>query len=170
MSRLFITDREVNFINLINKELIQKVIGEVIDYYAIDLKRSKVDDLYNEATQKVWSPPVQVNALVDYDNPQSESKSEGVDSKYTLNVYLHQQELQDRNVQPREGDFVEFGEIFYEVASATQPQLIFGQVNNMMMTKLTCVVSREGQFANGSDSREDQRNTHPVQQVIGVNS
>ena len=44
------------------------------------------------------------------------------------------------------GDFVQFGEIVYELYSVTQPQLVFGQIDQKIMTKCVCGPARKGQF------------------------
>lgn len=164
---MFVTDREINFVNTINKELIQHVVGQWVNYYAMSLKHTRVDDLYNEAVQKVWLPPVQITARVLWDSPTVTSTPQGQDTKYEAEVYFHNQELTERNVLPKEGDYVEFGQVFFEITSVTEPQLVFGQVNNRMMKKCVCVPSREGQFQNGNKDSENVDNSHPVQQVIG---
>ena len=163
MARKFVTERELAFIGRINKELIQKVVGQEVSYYEIDLERSKAHRLYDEAIEKVWKPPVKVNARVMWDNPASNSTNFGVDSKYTAEVYFHTQELDDRDVRPKEGDFIEFGQVYFEITSVTQPQIVFGQVNNRIMTKCVCVPSREGQFQAGGRSSEAVDNTHPIE-------
>jgi len=166
MSRKFITDREIAFINSINKELIQSVVGQEISYYSISLEKSRANRLYDEAIEKVWDPPVLINARIMWDNTQSASTSFGVDSKYSLEVYFHNKELEERNILPKEGDFIEFGEVFFEITSVTQPQIVFGQINNKIMTKCVCVPSREGQFQAGARDSEGIQHTHPVEQVI----
>lgn len=163
MARKFITEREIAFIHRVNHELIQKVVGQEISYYAISLEKSRVDDLYREAVEKVWDPPVLINARVMWDNTQSSSTTFGVDSKYNLEVYFHKLELDERNVKPKEGDFIEFGGVFFEITSVTQPQIVFGQVNNKIMTKCVCVPSREGQFSAGGESGEGVSNTYPIE-------
>lgn len=163
MARKFITERELAFIAKINKELIQHVTGEEVTYYAISLEKSRVNDLYDEAVEKVWEAPVKINARILWNNEQTKTSNFGVDSIYSIEVYFHKLELDERNVSPKEGDFIEFGDVFFEVTSATQPQIVFGQINNKVMTKCTCVVSREGQFAAGSDTSKGIRNTHPVE-------
>jgi len=163
MARKFITERELDFIGRINHELIKKVVGQEISYYEIDLERSKVNRLYEESIEKVWKSPVMVNARVLWDNPSSNTTNFGVDSKYTAEVYFHTLELNERNVRPKEGDFVEFGQVFFEITSVTQPQIVFGQVNNRIMTKCICVPSREGQFQSGGRSSEGVDNTHPIE-------
>ncbi len=163
MARKFITERELAFIDKINKELIQKVVGQEISYHAISLEKSQVNSLYGEAIEKVWDPPVLIYARVLWDNTQSAASAMGVDSKYSAEVYFHRLELIERNVVPREGDFVEFGNVFFEITSVTQPQIVFGQVNNKVMTKCICVPSREGQFQAGSSTTEGRQNVHPIE-------
>lgn len=169
MSRKFITDREIAFINKINHEYIQSVIGQTVYYYAISIPETQVNDIYNEAMQKTWSPPVEINGLVLWENPTSSTTQFGVDADYRLEVYFHSQELQERNVFPREGDFIEFGEVYFEISSITEPQIVFGQINNKIMKKCSCVKAREGQFKAGGRSGEGVGNEHPVEQVIHVN-
>lgn len=163
MSRKFVTEREIAFINRITHELVQRVMGQVVWYYEIDLERSKVDTLYQETIQKTWKKPVKANARVLWDNNQSVTNTFGVDSKYTLEVYFHPEELRERNLKPREGDFIEFGEVFFEITSVTQPEIIFGQINNKTDTKCTCIPAREGQFAAGGRNSEGDERTHPIE-------
>lgn len=169
MSRKFVTDREIAFINAINHELIQRVVGQEVKYYALVLDKTQVHRLYNEAVKKTWAAPVEVNARVLYDNANTKSTALGQDSEYSVEVYFLTQELVERNVVAREGDFVEFGQVFFEIVSVTQPQIVFGQINNKIMTKCICVPSREGQFQAGGQSDSDKDNSHPVEQSIGVN-
>ena len=139
-----------------------------MNYYALELVQNNVHRLYNEAVRKTWSPPVKINALVLYDNPEVTSTGFGLDSKYSADVYFHTQELVERNVSPREGDFVEYGQVVYEITKVTQPQVVFGQINNKILTKCTCVPSRENQFQVGNDSSRDVDHTHPIENSKAV--
>ncbi len=164
MSRKFVTSREHALIGSINRELIQKVIGQEVVYYALSREETAVDDVYGEAVEKTWYAPVRLNCLVDFDNPVVKTTGMGLDSEYTLELYVHTAELIDRNLRPWEGDFVEFGQTYFEVTSVTMPQLVFGQVNNKIMTKLSCVSAREGTFAAGGYSAHEVDDpSHPVQ-------
>ena len=53
MSRFFITQREINFINDLTKELIKDVIGQKIYYFQISEIKSNVHDIYEEAPEKI---------------------------------------------------------------------------------------------------------------------
>lgn len=163
MARKFITERELDFIDRVNKELIQKVVGQEISYYAIRADLSLIDDLYQESVEKVWDAPVKVNARILWNNDSVATTNKGSDSKYSPEVYFHKLELEERNVVPRDGDFVEIGEVFFEITSVTTPQIVFGQLNNRLMVLCRCTPAREGQFAAGSDSSRGVRNTHPIE-------
>lgn len=168
MSRKFITERELKFISDITKELLQGIVEEEVKYYAISLERSKVNELYQEAIRKVWAPPVAINALVLWGQDATRMSRFDMDAQYTLEVYFHKNELDERNVLVREGDFVEYGGVFFEITSATQPQIVYGQVNNKVMVKCSCVQSREGQFAAGGDSDQNLRTEKNIENRPGV--
>lgn len=146
MSRKFITEKEIALINRVNKELIQSVIGQEVTYFAILADRTRANDLYNEAIKKVWATPVRVNALVYYENTTEQVGTLPPDAKFNIDVYFHNLELQERNLVPKMGDFVQFGEAMYEIMSTSQPQMVYGQIENKVMTKCPCTPARKDQF------------------------
>lgn len=166
MSFKFITALEIAFINEISRELIQHVVGQEITYYEISPELSKTNDMYHESISKTWKTAVKINALVKWDNETSTAGGMGISSQYSLEVYFHTLELEERDIRPREGDFVEFGQVFFEITSVTQPQIVFGQSNNKILTKCVCVPSREGQFQAGNNDAEGVDNSHPVENTL----
>jgi hypothetical protein len=166
MPRKFVGTREIAFVNSITRELHQHVVDEEIMYYAILLDKTTVDDLYNEAIKKSWANPVKVTARVLYDNPTTKTGLFGPDSEYASEVYFHTQELDQRNLKPREGDFIEYGQVFYEITSVTKPQVIFGQINNKLMTRCKLTPSREGQFQAGNNSGQNVDHSHPLDNAV----
>lgn len=163
MARKFITEKELAFIDKINKELLQNVSGQEVIYYAISLEHTQVHDLYNESIDKVWFSPVRINARVEWDNPGVDSTMLSLDSKFNCTAFFHDTELEERNVKPKEGDFLEFGGVVFEITSVTRPQLVYGQVNKKIQVACRCVPSREGQFQIHGDSAKFVDNTHPVE-------
>lgn len=159
----FITEKELAFIDNINRELIQKVVAQEVIYYAISVEHTEVHSLYNESVDKVWYSPVRINARVEWENPTVDTTQMSLDSKYSCNVFFHDTELNDRNVNPKEGDFLEFGSVVFEITSVTRPQLVYGQVNKKIQVMCKCVPSREGQFQIHSDSAKFIDRTHPVE-------
>lgn len=146
MSRKFIGRKELAFVAQINKELIQEVIGQEVTYYQILAEKTKTNDLYNEAIDKVYAVPVKTNCLVYYENSTEVVTNFPADSKYNLDVYFHKTEMDERNLSPKMGDFVQFGKVLFEIYNASEPQMAFGQVESMIMIKCVCGPSRQGQF------------------------
>jgi hypothetical protein len=143
----FVGEKELTFFHQVNRELIQSVVQQEVLYYQIIAERTIRDDLYNESTRKVWSNPVRINALILYENSTEQVTMLPPDSKFNIDVYFHKQELVDRNMSPKMGDFVRFGRLLYEILNVTEPQPIAGMVDEQMMVKCPCTPARRGQFS-----------------------
>jgi hypothetical protein len=143
---LFVGTPEVDFFNSITKELIQKVVAQKVIYYSISEKNSKSHPIYNESIKKTSFIPVEINCLALYEEPTQTNTRFSIDTIYSLKLYFHYHELLERNIIPREGDFVKYGKIIYEIQKLVQPQITFGQINNKVMVEATCRVARESQF------------------------
>ena len=46
----------------------------------------------------------------------------------------------------REGDFVQYGERLYEIASLNEPKELFGQITHRIEISAKCIRAREGRF------------------------
>lgn len=144
--RLFISPSEIDFFDSITKELIQSIIGQKIIYYSISEEKTNTHRLYDEALKKTSLRPVSVNALILYNEPLQTATQFSIDTIYSIECYFHIHELRERNIIPREGDFVKFGDILYEIEKLNKPQIVYGQVENQVMHKAVCRVSRKSQF------------------------
>lgn len=162
MARKFVTTREFELIDSWNRELIQDVVEQEILYYAVS-EESQVHDTYDEAIKKVWYDPIKINARVRFSQGPAIAKGGHLDSTYSIDVQLHRKECEERNIKPREGDFIEYGQIIYEITSLGNDQPVFGQINNKLKVSFTCVPSREGQFKVENSTAEGIDNTHPVE-------
>jgi len=146
MSRLFVTDKEKRFFDSITKELIQKIICQKVIYYAISDEHTNTHRLYDESIRKTTFRPVEVNALVLFDDPIQNVGEFSIDTVWHIEVYFNVEELKERNLIAREGDFLKFGDITYEIEKLTQPQIVYGQIEKSVMIKSVCRSSRKGQF------------------------
>ena len=63
---LFLGEKERNLVKQVNDELIEKVIGQQILYYSIDLNTTNFHELYGEAIKKSYLPPIRIYALVEF--------------------------------------------------------------------------------------------------------
>jgi len=66
MSRLFLSEREINFINDIAKEVVKDVVGQKIYFFPISEIKSRVHDVYEESPDKIFENPIEVDAIVKY--------------------------------------------------------------------------------------------------------
>jgi hypothetical protein len=137
MSRLFLTTRELNFISDITKELIKDVVGQRIFYYPINELKTKTDTVYNEATQKVFDKPIELDALVD-SNFQTDTRINefGVDAQYKVEVFVQYRDLVDKGIALSIGDFFSFSDIFYEITEKVVMRNIYGLAEHKDGVKL----------------------------------
>ena len=143
---LFVGDREVSFFHGINKELLQKIVQQKIIYYSVSLEHTKSHRLYDEAVRKTVFTPVEVHALILYLEPEQKVDQFSIDTVYKIETYFYQEELRERKLIPREGDFVKFGDVVYEIEKLNKPQITYGQIDKEVMVKAVCRVARESQF------------------------
>ena len=129
---LFLGKKERDLVKQVNDELVEKVIGQQILYYPIDMETTNFHDLYGEAIEKTFLPPVRVYALVKFDDEStSYLDSVGIDNSSQLTIHFHKRRLtEDQDLFVREGDFVLYGDIYYEITKVSTQRKLFGQVNN----------------------------------------
>jgi len=145
---LFTGKKERDLVKQVNDELIERVIGQQVLYYPISLEHTNFHSLYGEAIEKTYLPPVRVYALVEYDGEQTQfMNNAAVDKFASITIHFHKRRLtEDQNLFVRVGDFVLYGDIYYEIVTLAEPQQLFGQVNHQMEVSAKCIRAREGLF------------------------
>ena len=125
---LFVGKAERSFVKQINDEIIEKIIGEQVLYFPIDLRRSDYHNLYGEAIKKTFLPPVRVYSLIEYNGSDRVQERYGFDSIYNITVHFHKRRLtEDQNLFVRLGDFVQYDSMYFEIVDVFEPRYIFGQ-------------------------------------------
>ena len=81
---MFAGKKERDLVKQVNDELIERVIGQTIAYYAIDMKTSNFHSLYGEAIEKTFLPPIRVYALVEKAETDRTYSSEKETSFFTI--------------------------------------------------------------------------------------
>ena len=62
-------------------------------------------------------------------------------------MHFHKRRLtEDQNLFVREGDFIAYGENYYEIVSLKEPKEMFGQADKRVEIAAECIKSREGTF------------------------
>ena len=144
---MFFGEKERNLVKQVNDELAERVLGQTIAYYPVSIEESNFNDIYGEAKEKVTLPPVRVFAYVVVDNEQTNTKF-GYEYQTKLTVNFHRRRLvEDQNLFVRVGDFVQYGDIYYEIVKTyNDTRYLFGQVEHKFQISAECVRAREGVF------------------------
>lgn len=146
---MFIGEQERNFVKQINDEIIEGVVGQTLLYYAISLEKTNFHPLYGEAIEKTFLPPIRVYARVVWSGYETETTNMGIDRKSSIIVHFHKRRLtEDQDLFVREGDFVLYGDQYYEIVTLNEPKQLFGQVNHKMEIEAKAIKARHGNFNN----------------------
>ena len=144
---MFLGKKERDLAKQLNDELLERVIGQQILYFAIDDNITDYHSLYGEAIQKNFLPPIQVHAMVTWEGQNTQTERYGVDKRSSIIVNFHKRRLtEDQNLYVREGDFVKYGEFYYEIVTLNEPRQLFGQVEHKFEISAKCIKARKGLF------------------------
>ena len=144
---LFTGQKERDLIKQVNDELIERVIGQQVLYYPIDIETTDFHPLYGEAIKKNFLPPVRVHALIEWEGVETTTDSYGLDKQSSIVIHFHKRRLTaDQDLYVREGDFVAYGENYYEIVTLKEPKEIFGQADRRMEISAKCIKARKGLF------------------------
>ncbi len=145
---MFFGEKERDLVKQVNDEIIERVVGQQILYFPLDLEHTNYHPIYGEAIEKTFLPPVRVHALVEYQGIEtSDMEGIAIDKSTKVKVMFHKRRLtEDQDLFVREGDFVRYGEIFYEIVKLMEPKLLFGQPEHRFEIQAECIRSRDGLF------------------------
>ena len=144
----FVGEKERDLIKQVNDELIERVVGQQVLYYPIDITTTNFNDLYGEAIEKTFLPPIRVYALIEWNEYATDfMPSAAVDLNYAITVHFHHRRLtEDQDLYVRVGDFVLYGDVYYEIVQTAEPRKIYGQVDHSVEVSAKCVRARPGVF------------------------
>ena len=145
---MFFGKKERDLVKQINDEIIERVVGQQVLYFPLDLEHTSYHPLYGEAIEKTFLPPLRVHALVEYQGIEtSDMEGIAIDKATKIKVMFHKRRLtEDQDLYVREGDFVRYGEVYYEIVKLMEPKLLFGQVEHRFEIQADCIRARDGVF------------------------
>ena len=146
MARLFITPREIDLISDLTKEIHKDVIGQVIYYYPVRDDVTKVHDVYEEAIDKVFDPPIEIDARLEWQPKDINTDRFGHHSSYNITAYLHYRDVIDRGLEVREGDYFSYGDNFFEILTTKYDSTVYGQIEHYTGYVLMGKTARKGQI------------------------
>jgi len=148
---LFLGQKEKDLVKQVNDELLERVVGQLIIYYPVDYQTTNFHPIYGEAMVKNFLPPIRVYALVEWSSFTTKmQESFGIDKASEISIHFHRRRLiEDQNLFVREGDFVRYDGLFYEIMSLSEPKQLFGQIEddrNSVEILAKCIKARKGVF------------------------
>jgi hypothetical protein len=146
-SQLFLNQEERNFQKNIADELVEYVIGQTILYYPIDPVNTKYHEIYGEAIDKVFLPPIKVNVFVDFEDNDTKTGKYGPDRRSKITVHFHKRRLnQEQDLHVKEGDFIYYNDEFHEIVKLSENDELYGDIQFKVAITATCVKSRQSNF------------------------
>lgn len=144
---LFLGEKERNLVKQVNDELIERVIGQTIVYYPISREHTNYHPVYGEAIQKTFLAPIKVQALIEWEGSKTTTEVYGIDRVTSITVKFHRRRLtEDQDLFVREGDFLLYGDTFYEIVTLNESKRLFGQIDHKFEIIAKCIKARESMF------------------------
>jgi len=144
---LFTGDKEKNFVKQINDEVLERVVGQQILYFPLSIEKTDYHGLYGEAINKTYDNPIRVYVRVKWNGSKTEYTPYGVDRRPSITIYFHHRRItEDQDLYVRVGDFVKYGDLFFEIAALDEGKLLFDEPDSSFEITATCIMAREGKF------------------------
>ena len=146
MARLFITPREVDMMSDLTKEVMKDVIGQKVYYYRVREEYSEIHDVYEESPEKVFDPPIEIDALIEWDSSKVTTSNFGTEKYQKIVVYIQHRDMMNKGIEIREGDYLSYGTNFFELTTVEDDSLVYGLIEYTTGYKVTCTQARIGQI------------------------
>ena len=123
----FLPQKEINFIDSVNEELIDELVGQSVDIYKVSIDNTE-ENVYGESTTKYYEVGFRVNCLILFNDPEIVQDEFGADTNATIEMYFQRNNLSSGslNFYPEAGDIVDWNDYYWEINGTTEPQLIAG--------------------------------------------
>ena len=145
---MFLGEKERNLVKQVNDEIIERVVGQQVLYIPIDVNHTNFHPVYGEAVEKSFLPPIRVYALVEFKGLEtSHLNNVGIDKTASITVKFHKRRLtEDQELFVRDGDFVKYGDTYYEITKLSETKQLFGQIDHKFEIVAECLRARDGLF------------------------
>jgi len=121
----FVANKEINYIDAVNEELIDQIVGQYVDIYKVSIDKTD-DNVYGESSSKSYDKGFRVNCLLLYNSPEIQGDEFGPDLTTSIEMYFHRNTLKDADFYPELGDLAHWNNMYFEINSVTEPQIIGG--------------------------------------------
>ncbi len=131
---LFGRQRDIDFMVGVNRELLNDIVEQQIDYYKPYLNETKSKDtanLYGEASaQKSYFQPVRLNTLITYEADTPVEDTSLLDFNRPVTFAFLRDDLVPINLVCELGDIIEYRGKFFEVDDINEGQFVMGKDKN----------------------------------------
>ena len=124
------------------KEIIKDVAGQKVYYNTVREELSDVHSVYEESMHKIFNPPLELECLVEWQPSEVKTTQFGHEQIKTITAYIHGRDIIDRNLNILQGDYLSYGEYFFEITSLVYDKLVYGQIERVVSLKLTAKQTR----------------------------
>jgi hypothetical protein len=144
----YFSERDINFINSINDELMGDIIQTEVKIFKMyaDATQTNIYGESNPSVGKTYYPGIDIISLIDRADISTDADDFGPDRKQNVVFKFMEKDLQKINFFPQTGDLVFFNERYHEMDDIVQEQLLGGQpdksfsiIVNTHYTKLSTV-------------------------------
>lgn len=146
MPRLFVSDRDIAYINDTAKEFVKDVVGQKIIYYAISTMATQTHRFYDESSKKVFESPIALDVIVGQPENKSSDNKFGFEQTTKFEVFVQARDLIDKRIMPSEGDYFTYAGTTFEVVSFLNMNNIFGMAEYENAYKFVGKQVRPGEF------------------------
>jgi hypothetical protein len=126
---LFGSQRDIATFKGVTREVVENIISQMVGYYKVVLSDTPVN-IYGEALNKNYIGPVLINCLIERGDFEFSQTEFGPDNTRQVQFRFFKDHLVEVNVFPEVGDVVLYNELFFQVDSVNENQLILGKDND----------------------------------------
>lgn len=128
---LFGNSRDIAFMKNINRELLDDVIQQEVDFYQLSVEHTKTN-MYGESPDgKVYFRPVRLTCLIERDDINATSAENfGIDQTQQVRFRFLKPKLRELSLVPEVGDIIENNGKYYEVDNVNENQYVVGKDND----------------------------------------
>ena len=141
----FVSQRDVDFFDGLNSELIDSIIDTKINVFKVSLHDTEVN-LYGESMSKVFFPGVTVGCLITPEDSAVAMVEYGPDIDQAASFAFHRKTLQTQNLYLEIGDIIEWNSGYYEVNNIIENQFISGQTTHSHSILCTTHLTRKSKL------------------------
>lgn len=144
----FVTQRDFQFFQHINKEIVRDIIDIEVVLYKIISDVVKVN-IYGESIEKPKYRGMSLNALIRYPKKVAETEDGfGYDvTQSDVEFRFVRKLLQDVNVYPDVGDIIKYNDNFYAINNVNEVQLIAGRPEYNQSVICECHLTRRSNLS-----------------------